>query len=764
MNNYDLLILSADEFENFTRDLLQAKLNVFIESFTSGPDGGIDLRYATDKNKKIIIQAKRYKDYNSLINNLKKEIKNPIKLNPERYIISTTVGLTPKNKEDILKLFSPHIKSTEDIIGNDDLQNLLSLHKKIELKYFKLWITSTRVLEKTLHSKIYNQSEFEIEEIRNQVKLFVQNRSFHKALSILSKYKYVIISGIPGIGKTTLARMLTLRFLSQEYNEFIYLNSSIDEAYQYFNINTSQIFLFDDFLGKNFFQYDNNKNEDAKIIKLINKIRSSNNKLIIFTTREYILNQAMFSFEEFTLNHIDIAKCTIDLTSYTSIIKAKILYNHMFFAEIPKSHLSDLMKHNNLSKIVNHKNYNPRIIEAIINKKIWTLCNSTDFSNQIKSYFDNPESVWLHTFQKALDPISKYTLLVLLTLGTPLLLEDLEEALTSFLKNNQSELNLFFDPLKFNKSIKELENTFIKTQIDEDKSIIIEYQNPSIQDFLLNYIRDKKYLIKNLINGAIFKAQFFTIFTSLDEESENYYSKIKLSPELAKQAFEKIKSNYHNLKNLNFNVQHSPFDENEFWSFSIENEYSFLYTLLIELQSIKKEVEEFVRIEFNKIIYIQTYDFNEQDKYIKIFEMLKHYSLEFDGLMVIDSFFKNLINLNNFINFISLRNILPDTYKTYTSSRSFEENLRIIVNEELKSATPYALEELAENMIILSKEFDFDFEQEFSTLNYKLSEKRDSYNEYYDEERSHETYAHSEYQELDEEKQIEDLFNGLLNQ
>ena len=46
MNNYDFLILSASEFERLTRDLLQKHLGCYIESFTSGRDGGIDLRYA----------------------------------------------------------------------------------------------------------------------------------------------------------------------------------------------------------------------------------------------------------------------------------------------------------------------------------------------------------------------------------------------------------------------------------------------------------------------------------------------------------------------------------------------------------------------------------------------------------------------------------------------------------------------------------------------------------------------------------------------
>ena len=67
MIEYDFLILQPNEFENLTRDLLQKREGVFIESFTIGRDGGIDLRFTSPKDKKkVIVQAKRYKDYAKL--------------------------------------------------------------------------------------------------------------------------------------------------------------------------------------------------------------------------------------------------------------------------------------------------------------------------------------------------------------------------------------------------------------------------------------------------------------------------------------------------------------------------------------------------------------------------------------------------------------------------------------------------------------------------------------------------------------------------
>jgi hypothetical protein len=58
MPDYDFKILQPYEFECLSRDLIQSRDNVFIESFTVGKDGCIDFRYAMTKGMTAIIQVK----------------------------------------------------------------------------------------------------------------------------------------------------------------------------------------------------------------------------------------------------------------------------------------------------------------------------------------------------------------------------------------------------------------------------------------------------------------------------------------------------------------------------------------------------------------------------------------------------------------------------------------------------------------------------------------------------------------------------------
>ncbi len=90
---------------------------------------------------------------------LKDEVAKVRKLNPDRYILSTSVGLTPENKAEIMTMFSPYIKATKDILGRNDLNNLLGEYSEVEKQYYKLWLGSTAVLDDILNKRINNWSE-----------------------------------------------------------------------------------------------------------------------------------------------------------------------------------------------------------------------------------------------------------------------------------------------------------------------------------------------------------------------------------------------------------------------------------------------------------------------------------------------------------------------------------------------------------------------------------------------------------------------------
>lgn len=517
MANYDLHILQPSEFEEITRDLLQKKWNCFIESFTSGRDGGIDLRYTTQNGGKAIIQAKRYKNYNQLLGNLKKEFIKVQAINPERYYVSTSVGLTPANKDEIKQLFEPYIKDVEDIFGNDDLNNLLGQFGDVEKQYYKLWLSSTNVLENIFNKAPIIWSHIELEEIKSNISTYVMNDSFDKAKRILKDHKYVIISGIPGIGKTTLARMLVYDYLAHGYDDFINISGSIDSAASMLKNDRKQVFFFDDFLGASVFE-DFGTGFAQKLLSFIRYIKTDNSKVFILTTREYILAEARTHYEKMRTENIEMAKCILDVGAYTKTVKAKMLYNHVSNAQLPQTYIDQFLKDRNYLWIINHHNYNPRVIESYIDKGLWKDVSPNNFMAKFKDLLSNPFLVWELAFEK-LSKESQYALLILATMGEQSTLNDWRIAYNNFCIMSLPIVFLSFDDNTWNKIVKVLHDCFIKT--DKQNSIIwATPYNASIRDYLINYLGQNQQTQQLLIKSAYFPEQITYAFT--EEESYNY--------------------------------------------------------------------------------------------------------------------------------------------------------------------------------------------------------------------------------------------------
>ena len=510
MTDYDFRILQPSEFECFSRDLLQARENIFIESFADGRDKGIDLRFAYDKDKTCIVQCKRYKEWQELKGNLKNEIEKVKRLNPQRYILTTSVDLTVGQKTEIVSMFTPYILNNTDILGRKDLNNLLNLHKDIEKDYHKLWLASTNVLNLIINKSTVNWSSFELEKIEREIRLYVENKSLSQALEILKENHYVVISGIPGIGKTTLAYILVYTMLAQGFEEFVCITDDMDNAAKMFEKEKRQIFFFDDFLGSNSFVQQSVSFEN-KLLTFIEKVKNNQNTLFILSTREYVLSEAMTHYEKLAMSNIDLAKCTIQLEHYTKTIKARILYNHLAEANIPAEYINTFLEKHGYRELVEHKNFNPRVIESIIKDQIWDTITPNEFTVKIKEFFDNPISVWQFAFDK-LDMATRYALLVLGTMGNIVMLDDFQQAYKTFCSLTRDEIGLTYDDVTWRQSLKVLSNCFIKTEAKRGVQLVSMY-NPSIADFVVSYLNNNHNTVVRLITGACFIEQLYYVFT-----------------------------------------------------------------------------------------------------------------------------------------------------------------------------------------------------------------------------------------------------------
>jgi hypothetical protein len=524
MPDYDFHTLSPIDFEELSRDLLQREFNTRFESFKPGKDGGIDLRGFLGK-KRTIVQCKHYKTsgFKALFRELKcEELPKIERLKPKRYILTTSIALNPAEKKKLFNLLNPFVTHESDIIHRNDINNLLARHQEVERQHFKLWLSSTNILENLLHANILRETETELADIGKKSRVFVMNDSYGEALKLLRNHHYCIIAGIPGIGKTILAKMIVLNYLHEGF-QFVSITRDIADAFSLSSGNKPRVYLYDDFLGRTALSDKLGKNEDQRLSHFIQRIQDSKHDRLILTTREYILHQAQQTYE--ALNHpiFNKPQCIIDLSNYTRLIRSKILFNHLYFSELDRPFIMELVRDKHYLKIIDHENFNPRIIEHLTNP-LWVGVDA-DHADYPKVFVDslkNPTIIWERVFLSQISSDARNLLVVLASLPPELFLNDLHVAFNEY---NTAVSIESVDRFRFDEILKELEGNFTVTH-SEEKGLTIGFHNPSLVDFLELYLGKQPEAILGLLRGSVFFEQLQFILNS----KERHATALAISP------------------------------------------------------------------------------------------------------------------------------------------------------------------------------------------------------------------------------------------
>lgn len=505
MADYDFSALSPTDFEELCRDLLQRRLGVELQSFTKGRDGGVDLRHAPVPDKTWVVQCKHFSG--STFSKLKSKLKNDelpklARLKPERYILATSLGLTPRRVDELHSLLQPHCKSVHDIISKDDLNGLIRDHPEVERSHFKLWVTSEPVLSRVLQNDIFIQSAMTKEEIRRRLGLYVHTDAFERARKKLERERVCILSGVPGVGKTTLAEMLLVEYMMKEW-QLVSIHQNVSEGLRAFQENpkSKQVFYYDDFLGQISSGEKLAKNEDRVLLQLMNSVAATPRKRFILTTREYILAQAKAEHEQLARAEIDIYRFVVNCEEYSEFEKAQILANHLFFFGVPQSHIESLIDGSHYRRIISHTNYSPRIIEWMTGKSETAACKPKDYPKVFISGLDNPSKLWSHAFTKQISDASRHLLLSLATCGDSVFMDEFQPIFEGFYSKRTHELGISRSSTDFNDSLNELEGNFVKIHASDSRRVI-QFHNPSILDFLKAELRRRPQEITDLLRTA----------------------------------------------------------------------------------------------------------------------------------------------------------------------------------------------------------------------------------------------------------------------
>lgn len=526
---FDLTLLNDYEFEHLCRDIMVKRLGIPLQTFPRGRDGGVDI---CDADKNLIIQVKHYakSGVSKLLTSLRAEKEKVEKQNPRNYVVCTSLYLTLNQKEQIFEMFSPYMKDLDNVFSGDNINQFLEEEGNISIvkKNFKLWLNASNVLSLVYNQNVFIDCEMLMADIENDFPLFVNTNAYTSAMEILVEKDILIITGDPGVGKSTLSKMLLLEFAINDYIVRYVDDNNLKDLKNTISLDPGkkEILFLDDFLGRNYLKIqDNHPNSLSTLVSIIERSKS---KKLILNSRLVILNEAKRKYDR--INDLVVSPkrgvYVLDINNMSLMEKAKILYNHLYFKNMRDDYYKAIVKDKFYFDIIQHPNYNPRLIEYVTLSRVYESVEPNYYASYISQKLKNPEIVWDDEFKNRISEEDRGLLFCIYSLSdiTNASLDQLQHSYTSRVLKNK-DIDTTVNPFK--QSIARMSDSLIKiSEVGYPKGIKVSVVNPSLNDYLQAEINNNVPEQVCIINSAKYCEQIDKVAISTEAKDFVYNSYI----------------------------------------------------------------------------------------------------------------------------------------------------------------------------------------------------------------------------------------------
>ncbi|MCH8837926.1 MAG: hypothetical protein IIA60_09040 [Candidatus Marinimicrobia bacterium] len=380
--------------------------------------------------------------------------------------------------------------------GGKDISDILDDNPNIRQSFPQ--ILGLRDLDKliseSVHSKIVQRSRSAIEEARSLASIFIPTRSYFEALNTLKKHYFVVLDGPPEMGKTAIARILSLVYLLEGFEAIDCRDP--DDIFSLFKNNVKQIFIADDAFGRTEYNIASGLAWERDLPKLLNNINE--NHLLVWTSRKHILQYALAAMDlsGTSRRFPKPSEVLVDASELTIAEKALILYRHGRAVNLEED---ERMSVRTLARrISTDKNFTPERI-----RRLFTDEYNIDWHNLD---FDRTHEIIVHSLANPTDHMTKsfnslsnkYKWLLITILEIEGFFTRASDILERLCQRVGAMTQTTFDRL-----LNDLDGTFIRVNVAKNESVrTVDWIHPSYRDLLIEVLQNDQELQEEFLKTA----------------------------------------------------------------------------------------------------------------------------------------------------------------------------------------------------------------------------------------------------------------------
>ena len=187
-----------------------------------------------------------------------------------------------------------------------------------------------------------------------------------------------------------------------------------------------------------------------------------------------MLRQAQDTREPLRRAAFDLRTCVVRLADYDRLSRARIVYNHLYFSDLPRAVVRDYASGEAFWTALDHSNFSPRVVEQVLRRPHTT---ASGLAAELQQALDRPVELWGPSFEHGLSDLAREFLLTLVTFPPD------GVARTALL----AACALQAPSLPTHQAFRALEGTWVRLSGSSTR-MIVAFADPSCRDYVLAYL------------------------------------------------------------------------------------------------------------------------------------------------------------------------------------------------------------------------------------------------------------------------------------